>query len=75
MCDVDACAAYSAATSAPCDVPPTTSTGTPASSKARSAPRCARPWPPPPVKTTPTACPATCRANRERSSSSSTRSG
>ena len=39
---VDACRAYSAAMSAPCDVPPTQSIGTPTSSSARNAPRCAR---------------------------------
>ena len=55
MCVVDACLAYSAAISAPWLVPPTQSTGTPESSRARSAPRCASPWPPPPVNTTPTA--------------------
>ena len=74
MCVVLAYLAYRAATSAPRLVPPTASTGTPASSNARSAPRCARPCPPPPVSTTPTARPATCRASRWTSASDERRS-
>ena len=75
MCVVDACRAYSAAMSAPCDVPPTQSIGTPPSSSARNAPRCASPCPPPPVKMTPTERPATCRASRSASSEHPSRSG
>ena len=75
MCVVDACRAYSAAMSAPCDVPPTQSIGTPTSSSARNAPRCARPCPPPPVKMTPTDRPATCLASRSASSPHPSRRG
>ena len=74
MCVVLAYLAYNAAIRAPLLVPPTTSTGTPKSSSARSAPRCANPCPPPPVSMTPTARPATCLASRSTSSSDDRRS-
>ena len=44
-----------------------TSMGTPASSKAWSTPRCARPREPPPLSTKPTALPAIQRATRAMS--------
>jgi hypothetical protein len=43
---------------APWLVPPTASSGTPASSRAVKTPRCARPREPPPDSTSPTARPA-----------------
>ncbi len=55
--------AYSAAMKAPWLVPPTQSSGTPASSSAVSTPRCARPRLPPPHSTMPTALPAIMRAS------------
>jgi len=45
------------------EVPPMTSTGTPASSRACRTPRCANPLEPPPLRTRPTALPAIHRAS------------
>lgn len=59
--------AYRAEMKAPMLVPPTRSTGMPASSSALRTPTCANPRAPPPPKTTPTDRPVRCRARRATS--------